>query len=61
MLESRNVDHMKSNCSDITVTSVFHNYFNFALMLESRNMDPLKNNSSCDFFYEKILADITVP
>ena len=29
MLESRNVDHMKSNCSDITVTSVFQNYFNF--------------------------------
>jgi len=23
MLESRNVDHMKSNCSDITVSSVF--------------------------------------
>jgi len=29
MLESRNVDHMKSNCSDITVSSVFHNYLNF--------------------------------
>ena len=43
MLESRNLDHMKSNCSDITVSSVFHNYFNFVPMLESRNMDPLKN------------------
>jgi len=50
MLESRNVNHMKSNCSDITIPSVFHNYFNFVPMLESRNMDPLKNNFSCDFF-----------
>ena len=50
MLESRNVDHRKSNCSDITVSSVFHNYFNFVLMLESQNMDPLKNNFSCVFF-----------
>jgi len=43
MLESRNVDHMKSHCSDITVSSVsvFHNYFKFVPMLESRNMDPL--------------------
>jgi len=60
MLESRNVDHMKSNCSDITVSSVFHDYFNFVPMLESRNVDPLKNNFSCNFFCEKILADITV-
>jgi len=60
MLESRNVDHMKSNCSDITVSSVFHNYFHFVPMLESRNMDPLKKIFSCDFFCEKILADITV-
>jgi len=44
MIESSNVDHMKSNYSDITVTSVFQNYFNFVPMLESRNMDPLKNN-----------------
>jgi len=44
MLESRNVDHMKSNCSDITVSSVFQNYFIFVPMLESRNMYPLKNN-----------------
>ena len=43
LLESRNVDHMKSNCSDITVSSVFHNDFNFAPILQSRNMDPLKN------------------
>jgi len=42
MLESRNVDHVKSNCSDVTVSSVFHNYFNFVPMLESRNVDPLK-------------------
>jgi len=60
MLESRNVDHMKSNCSDITVSSVFHNHFNFVPMLESRNMDPLKNDFSCDFFCENILAYITV-
>jgi len=60
MLESRNVDHMKSNCSDITVSSVSLNYFNFVPMPESRNMDPLKNNFSCDFFVKNILADITV-
>ena len=60
MLESRNVDHMKSNCSDITVSSVLHNYFNFVHMLESRNIDQLKNNFSCDFFCEKILAHITI-
>jgi len=35
MLESRNVDHMKSNCSDMTVSSVSQNYFHFVLMLES--------------------------
>jgi len=57
---TRNVDHLKGNCSDITVSSVFHDYFNFVPMLESRNMDPLKNNCSCDFFCEKILAYITV-
>jgi len=61
MLESRNVDHMKSNCSDITVSSVFQKYFVFVVpMLESRNMNPLKNNFYCDFFCEKIEADITV-
>jgi len=53
MLESRNVDHEKSNCSDITVSSVLHNYFNFVPMLQSQNMDPLKNNFSCDFFVKK--------
>ena len=53
MLESRNVDHMKSNCSDFTVSSVFHNYFNFVPMLESRNVDPLKNNFSCNFYVKK--------
>ena len=101
MLESRNVDHMKANCSwhmflwinsggldsfmssseifqffslaritkyrshenncsDITVSWVFPNYFNIVPMLESRNMNPLKNNFLCDFFCEKILAYITV-
>jgi len=60
MLESRNVDHMKSNYSDITVSSVFLNYFHFVPMLESRNMDPLKNYFSCNFFGENILAYITV-
>jgi len=29
-------------------------------MLESRNMDPLENKFSCDFFCDKILADVTV-
>jgi len=33
MLESRNVDHIKCNCSDITVASVFHNDLNFVSML----------------------------
>jgi len=46
MLESRNVAHMKSDCSDITVSSVFHNYFNFVPVLESRNMDHVKRNCS---------------
>ena len=60
MLESCNVDHMKSNCSDITVSSVFHNYFNFAPILKSRNMDPLKIIFHATFFWEKILAYIKV-
>jgi len=50
MLESRNVDHMKSNCSDITVSSVFHNYFNFVPMLELRIMDYVKSYCSWDMF-----------
>jgi len=53
MLESQNVDHLKSNCSDITVSSVFHNYFNFVPMLKSRNMDHVKSNCSWDMFCEK--------
>jgi len=53
MLESRNLDHMKSIWSNITVVSVSQNCFNFVAMLESQNMDPLKNNFSCDFFCEK--------
>jgi len=53
MPESRNVDHMNSNCSDITVSSVFHNYFNFFTMLESRNMDDVKSNCSWDIFLWK--------
>jgi len=53
MLESRNVDHMKSNCSDITVSSIFQNYFNFVPMLESRNMDHVKSNCWWDMFLWK--------
>jgi len=55
MLESRNVDHIKSDCSDITVSSVFHNYFNFVPMLESRIMDHMKGNCSWDMFLWKKL------
>jgi len=54
MLESCNVDHMKSICSwdifcekilaDITVSCAFQKYFNFAPMLESRNVDHMKSN-----------------
>jgi len=53
MLESRNADHMKSNCTDNTVSSVFYSYFNFAPMLESRNMDPLKIIFHATFFVKK--------
>jgi len=53
MLESLNVDHMKSNCSDITVSSVFHNYFNFVPMPESRIVDHVKSNCSWDIFLWK--------
>jgi len=53
MLESRNVDHVKSNCLDITVLSVFHNYFDFIPMLESRNTDHVKSNCSWDMFLWK--------
>jgi len=44
---------MKSNCSEITVTSAFQKYFNFVPMLESWKMDPLKINFSCEFFVTK--------
>jgi len=46
MLESQNVDHVKSNCSGITVSSVFRNYFNFVHMLESQNMNHVKSKCS---------------
>ena len=56
MLESRNMDHDKSNCSweifcekiqaDITVSWVFQKYFNFVPMLESWNMDHMNSNCS---------------
>jgi len=52
MLESRNVDHVKNNCSwalilwkilaEFTVSWVFQKYFNFVPMLESRNVDHMK-------------------
>ena len=38
----------KRNCLDITVSSVFLNYFNFVPRLESRNMDRVKTNCSWD-------------
>jgi len=53
MLEPRNLDNMKSNYSDITVSSVFRNYFNFVPMLESRNVDHMKDNCSSDTFLWK--------
>jgi len=43
----------KSNCSDITVSSVFRNYFNFVPMLESRKVDHVKTNCSWDMFLWK--------
>jgi len=56
MLESRNVDPMKINCScdmffeeiqaDYTFSWVFQKYFNFVPMLESRNADHMKSNRS---------------
>ena len=63
MLESRNVDHMKANCSwdmflwkipvDYTLSWAFQKYFNFALMLESRNVDHVKSDCSRDMFLWK--------
>jgi len=63
MLESRNVDHVKSNCSwdmflwkefgrfhSFTVSRVFQNYFNFVPMLESQIVDHIKTNCSWDMF-----------
>jgi len=56
MLESRNVDYLKGNCSwdifcekilaDFTVWWVFQKYFNFVPLLESRNVDNAKSDSS---------------
>jgi len=60
MLESRNVDHMKSNCSEITVSSVFHNYFHFVPNARITEYGSIKKFFSCDFFCENILAYITV-
>jgi len=63
MLESRNVDHVKSNCSwdifcekilaDITVSWVLQKYFHFVPMLESRNIDQMKSNCPWDMFLWK--------
>ena len=60
MLESRNVDHMKSNYSDITVSSVFLNYFHFVPNARITEYGSIKNYFSCNFFGENILAYITV-
>ena len=56
MLESRNMDHEKRNCSwdifceklhaVITVSWVFQKYFKFVPMLEWRNVDHMKSNCS---------------
>jgi len=43
----------KSNCSDITVSSVFRHYFNFVPMLKSRNVDHVRGNCSWDMFLWK--------
>jgi len=58
MLESRNVDHVKTNCSwdmfscknsgGLSVWWVLQKYFNYVPMLESRNMDHMKGNCSGD-------------
>jgi len=63
MLESRNMDHEKSNCSwDMflwkiqaccTVSWVFQKYFKFVPMLEWRNLDHEKGNCSWDMFLWK--------
>ena len=63
MLESRNVDHMKSNClwdmfcekiqADFTLSQAFQKYFNFVPMLESLNVDHVKSNCSWDMFLLK--------
>ena len=63
MLESRNVDHMKSNCSwdifvkklqaDYTLSWILQNYFNFVPMLESRNVDHMKRDCSWDMLLWK--------
>jgi len=63
MLESRNVDHGKSNCSwdmffwknpgRIHIFISFSKYFNFVPMLESRNMEHVKSICSWDMFLWK--------
>jgi len=61
MLESRNADHMKGNCSwdmffwkiqaDFTISWVFQKYFNFVPMLESRKVDHVRSTCSWDMFF----------
>ena len=63
MLESRNKDHVKSNCSwdmflwknsgGLHIFICFSKIINFISMLESRNVDHLKSNCSWDMFLWK--------
>ena len=63
MLESRNVDHVKGNCSwdmlcekiqaDFSVSWDFQKYFNFVPKLQSGNVDHVKSNWSWDMFLWK--------
>jgi len=62
-LESRNVDHVRSNCSwecfsdkiqaDCTLSWVFQKYFNIVPILESPNVDHMKGNCSWGMFLWK--------
>ena len=63
MIESRNVDHIKSDCSwdkflwkksgGLHSFMSFPKYFSFVPMLESRNVDHVKRNCSRDMFLWK--------
>jgi len=68
LLESRNVHHVKSNCSwdmflwkklsESKLSWVFQKYFVFVPMLESRNVHHVKSNCSWDMFLWKNFVGI---